>query len=43
MAKFNDVWDGYMNQRKVRGLVPCCGHDGKRAQVPQRLIDSYTL
>ncbi len=38
MAKFNDLWDGSMDQRKVSGLVPCFGHDDYRAQVPQRLI-----
>ncbi len=41
MARINDLWDGSMDKRKVRGLVPCCGEDGYRAQVPQRLIDSY--
>ena len=32
-----------MDQRKVRGLVPCCGKDGYRAQVPQHPIDSYDI
>ena len=35
MAKINDLWDGSMDKRKVRGLVLCCGQDGYRAQVPQ--------
>ena len=35
------VWDGYLDKQKVRGLVPCCGQDGYRAQVPQLPIDSY--
>ena len=25
MAKINDLWDGSMDKRKVRGPVPCCG------------------
>ncbi len=25
----------------MHGLVPCCGQDGYRAQVPQHPIDSY--
>ncbi len=32
MAKINDLWDGSIDQCKVRGLVPCCGQDGYRAQ-----------
>ncbi len=31
MARINDLWDGSMCKRKVRGLVPCCGQDGYRA------------
>ncbi len=42
MAKINGQWDGSTNKRKVRGLVPCCGQDGYRTQVPQLPIDSYT-
>ena len=41
MAKINDLWDGSMDKRKVRGLVPFCGQDGYRAQVPQLPLDSY--
>ncbi len=41
MARINDLWDRSMDQRKVSSLVPCCGQDGNRAQVPQHLIDSY--
>ena len=40
MARINDLWDGSMDKRKVRSLVPCCGQDGNRAQVPQHPIDS---
>ena len=29
MAKINDLWDGSMDKRKVRSLVPCCGQGGK--------------
>ena len=43
MAKINDQWDETMDKCKVRSLVPCCGRDGKRAQVPQRPIDSYKI
>ncbi len=43
MAKINDLCDGSMDQRKVRGLVPCCDQDGYRAQVPQHPIDSYNI
>ena len=35
MARNNDLWDGSMDKHKVRGLVPCGGQDGYRAQVPQ--------
>ncbi len=41
MAKINDLWDGSLDKRKVRGLVPCWGQDGNRAQVQQHSIDSY--
>ncbi len=41
MARINDLWDRHMDQRKVRGLIPCCGQDGYRAQVPRRPIHSY--
>ena len=30
MARINDLWDGSMDKRKVRGLVPCCGQDELR-------------
>ncbi len=43
MARINDLRDGSMDKRKVRSLVPCCGQDGKRAQVPQHPIDSYNI
>ena len=33
--------DGSLDARKARGLDPCCGQDGYRAQVPQHPIDSY--
>ncbi len=42
MAKINDIWDGLIDKREVHGLVPCCGQDGYRAQVPLHPIDSYT-
>ncbi len=35
--------DGSMDQRKLSGLVPCCGQDGYRAQVPQHPKDSYNI
>ena len=41
MAGIYDLLDGSLDKRKVRGLVPCCGEDGYRAQVPQHTIDSY--
>ena len=28
---------------KLYGMVPCCGQDGYRPQVPQRHIDSYNI
>ena len=31
MARMNELWDGSMDKRKVRGLFPCCGQDGYRA------------
>ena len=39
------VWQGYMiygslDQRRVVGLVPCCGQDCYQAQVPQQSIDT---
>ena len=43
MARINDLWDGSMDKRKVRSLVPCCGQDGNRAQVSQHPIDSYNI
>ncbi len=43
MAIINDLWDGSMDQRKVRGLVPCYGHYCNRAQVPQHPIDSFNI
>ena len=43
MARINDLWDGSMDKRKVRSLVPCCGQDGNRALVPQHPIDSYNI
>ena len=38
-ARINDLWDGSLDKRKVRVLVPCCGQDGQRAQVLQLPID----
>ncbi len=43
MAKFNDLWDGSKDQRKVRGLVPCCCKYSYRVQVPQHPLDSYKI
>ncbi len=43
MARINDLWNGSMDQRKVRCLVPCCGQDDYQAQVPQHPIDSYNI
>ncbi len=31
MASINDLWDGSLDKRKVRGLVPCCGQNGYRS------------
>ena len=41
MASINDLWDGSLDKRKVRSLLPYCGQDGYRAQVPQQPTDSY--
>ena len=43
MAWIYDLWDGSLDKRKVRGLVPCCGQDGylHLAKVPQHPIDLY--
>ncbi len=41
VERINDLWDGFLDTRKVRGLVPCCGQDSYRVQVPQHPIDSY--
>ncbi len=35
MAKINDLWWGLWTSAICMGLVPCCGQDGYRAQVPQ--------
>ena len=43
MAKIYELWYRSMDKRKVRGLVPCCGQDGYRAQVLQHSIDSYNI
>ncbi len=43
MARINDLWDVSLEKRTVHSLVPCCGQDGNRAQVPQHPIDSYNL
>ena len=42
MAQIDDLWNWSMDKREVRGLVPCCGQDGYRDQVPQHPKDSYT-
>ncbi len=34
IARIYYLWDGSLDKRKVRGLVPCCGQNGYRAQVP---------
>ncbi len=36
------LWDWSLDKRKVRDLVPFCGQNGYRAQVPQQPIYSYT-
>ena len=36
-----DLWDGSLDKRKVRGVVPWCGQDGYQAQIPRYAIDSY--
>ncbi len=33
MARIQDILDGSLDKRKVRGLVPYYGQDGFRAQV----------
>ncbi len=38
MARINNLWDGSLDKRS---LVPSCGQDCYRAQVPQHPIDSY--
>ncbi len=43
MARINNLLDGSIDKCKVRGLVPCHGQDGYRAQVPQRPIYSYNI
>ena len=43
MAKIYDLWDGTLDKRRVRGLVPCCVQDGYRAQVPQQPIYQYLI
>ncbi len=40
MVSFYDLSDVSLEKDKVRGLVPCCGQDGYRAQVSQRPIDT---
>ncbi len=40
LDKFDDLWDGSMDQLKVRGVFPCCGQDGYQAQVLQHPIDT---
>ena len=35
VAKFNDLWEGSLDTGQARGLVPCCGQDSYRAQLPQ--------
>ena len=39
MARIYNLWDGSLDKRKVGGLVPYCGQDGYRAQVPQHRIE----
>ncbi len=43
MPKINDLWDGSMDQPKVRVLDQCRGNDGYRAQEPQHSLDSWYL
>ncbi len=40
IARIYNLWNGSMDKREVRGLIPCCGHYGYRAQVPQHPLDS---
>ncbi len=45
MVWIYDLQNGFFNKGKVRGLVPCCGQDGYRPQVPQhpqRFIQIHT-
>ncbi len=45
IARNNNLRDGSMDNRRVRGLVPCCGQDGCRSQVtphPHRLIQIHS-
>ncbi len=42
MARIYDLLDGTLDKRQVRCLVPCCGQNGYRSQVPQHPIDSDT-
>ena len=41
VSRIYDLWDGYLDKRKVCGLVPCCGQDGYQAQLLHKLIDTY--
>ncbi len=43
MARINDLWDCFLDERKVRSLVHCCGQDINRALVPPQPIDSYKI
>ena len=38
MAMIYDLWDRSLDKRNVRGLVPRCGQDGYRAEVPHNFI-----
>ncbi len=40
-SMINDLWEGYLDKRKVRILDPFSGQDGYQALVPQHSIDSY--
>ena len=42
MARIYDLLDGSLDKRKVRGLVPCYGQDGYRAQVQQHPMDTFS-
>ncbi len=39
-ARINDLWDGSLDKRKVRSLVPCCGQESTviKAEAPQHPI-----